>query len=52
MGQSPQIVRQYYEAKDLMDSLRYKLTEEKTLNYLIKNARVLPVERELQAVTG
>jgi trigger factor len=52
MGQSPRIVRQYYEAKDLMDSLRYKLTEEKTLNYLIKNARVLPVERELQAVTG
>ena len=52
MGQTPELVRQYYEARDLVDSLRYKLVKEKTLNYLIKNARVLAVERDLQAVVG
>jgi len=46
MGQDPKIVRQYYEARDLDDSLKEKLVEEKTLNYLVENATVLEVTRD------
>ena len=46
MGQEPEIVRQYYEARGLIDSFKDKLVEEKTLNYLVENAKVLEVERE------
>ena len=46
MGQEPEIVRQYYEARGLIDSFKDKLVEEKTLNYLVENAKVLEVERD------
>jgi len=45
MGQDQEIVRQYYEARGLMDTFKDKLIEEKTLNYLVENAKVLEVER-------
>ena len=46
MGMTAEVVRQYYEARDLVDSLKEKLIAEKTLNYLVESARVLEVERD------
>ncbi len=46
MGMTAEVVRQYYEARDLVDSLKEKLLSEKTLNYLVESARVLEVERD------
>jgi len=46
MGMTAEVVRQYYEARDLVDSLKEKLLAEKTLNYLVESARVLEVERD------
>lgn len=46
MGLEPDMVRQYYEAKGMNESLREKLIGEKTLNYLIDNAKVIEVERD------
>jgi len=45
MGMDAKTVRQYYEARNLEDSLREKLVEEKTLNYLVDSAKVREVER-------
>ncbi len=45
MGMTAEVVRQYYEARDLVDSLKEKLIAEKTLNYLVESAKVLEVER-------
>jgi len=50
IGQEPDVIRRYYEANNLVDGFKEKLLEEKTLNYLIKNAKVIEVEAEkLQA---
>ena len=46
MGQEPEVLRKYHEANNLVDSLKQKLLEEKTLNFLVKNATVLEVEAE------
>ena len=40
-GQDPVALRRYYEAKNLVDSLREKLLEEKTLNYLVEHAKII-----------
>jgi trigger factor len=40
MGQDPVSIRRYYEANNLMSTFRRGLLEEKTLNYLVKCARV------------
>ena len=39
-GQEAEILRKYYQAKNLMDALEEKLLEEKTLNYLVENAKI------------
>jgi len=39
MGQDLQVVRRYYEANQLVDSLKQGLLEEKTLNFLVKGAK-------------
>ena len=44
IGQDPKVVRQYYEAKDLLEGFRDRLLEEKTLNYLVKGAKIREVE--------
>lgn len=44
IGQDPKIVRRYYEAKDLLEGFRDRLLEEKTLNYLVKGAKIREVE--------
>jgi len=43
-SQSAEVLRRYYESKGLMDSLKEKLLEEKTLKYLIDNANLIEVE--------
>jgi len=45
IGQDPKVVRQYYEAKSLLEGFKDRLLEEKTLNYLVKGAKI----RELEA---
>ena len=44
IGQDPKVVRQYYEAKDLLEGFRDRLLEEKTLNYLVKGAKIREIE--------
>ncbi|MGE5842319.1 MAG: trigger factor [Deltaproteobacteria bacterium] len=44
IGQDPKVVRQYYEAKGLLEGFRDRLLEEKTLNYLIGGAKIKEVE--------
>lgn len=44
IGQDPKVVRQYYEAKGLSEGFRDRLLEEKTLNYLVKGAKIREVE--------
>jgi trigger factor len=44
IGQDPKVVRQYYEAKGLLEGFRDRLLEEKTLNYLAKGAKIREVE--------
>ena len=46
MGQPPEAIRQYYEARNLGDSLRGKLLEEKTLNYLVEHAKLHEVGKD------
>jgi len=40
MGQDPQVIRRYYEAKQLMEPFRERLLEEKALNYLMEHANI------------
>jgi len=46
MGQELQVVRQYYEANQLVDSFRESLLEEKTLNYLVNGAKVIELKAD------
>ncbi len=53
MNQDPALVRQYYEANRMVEPLRQRLLEEKTLNFLAKGANIremeatqLPVEEQ------
>lgn len=45
-GQRPETVEKYYEAGNLMDSLKEKLLEEKSLNYLVEHANIKEVEKD------
>ncbi|HDR15808.1 MAG TPA: trigger factor [Desulfobacteraceae bacterium] len=42
-SQPPDVLRRYYESKGIIDNLKEKLLEEKTLKYLIDNANVIEV---------
>ncbi len=44
LGQDPEMLRRYYEGRQLVDAFREKLLEEKTLNYLLKAATIKDVE--------
>lgn len=44
IGQDPKVVRQYYEAKGLLEGFKDRLLEEKTLNYLVKGAKIREFE--------
>jgi trigger factor len=44
-GQPAKTIREYYEARNLVDSLREKLIEEKTLKYLVECANICEVDR-------
>ncbi len=43
-GYPVETVRKYYEANDLIETYRDNLIKEKTLKYLVENARVIEVE--------
>ena len=43
LGQEAQVMRKFYEARELVDSFRERLLEEKTLNYLAKGAKIASV---------
>jgi len=47
-GQDMETLRKYYEARNLVDSLREKLIEEKTLNYLVEHAKISIKGKESQ----
>jgi len=51
-GQDPQMLKRYYEAKNLMDSFKEKLLEEKTLNYLVEHAKITKVNKKTQIKTN
>ena len=40
-GQDPEILKKYYEARGLLDNMRHKLLQEKTLNYLVEHAKII-----------
>jgi trigger factor len=44
LGQDPDALAKYYETHQLMESFRHKLLEEKTLNYLVENAKIINIE--------
>jgi trigger factor len=44
MGQEPSVVRRYYEARGMVESLRERLLEEKTLNFLANGAKITQIE--------
>lgn len=45
IGQDPEALKKYYEANNLLNSMREKLLEEKTLNYLVQHAIIIEVEK-------
>jgi len=49
LGQDPQVIRKFYEAKQMVDSFKQNLLEEKTLNFLVKGANIS--EREADKIT-
>ncbi len=44
MGQEAETIRKYYEARGETEVLKEQMLEEKTLNYLVKNANINEVE--------
>jgi trigger factor len=46
MGYDPMTLRKYYDTNNMMGSYRQSLLTEKTLNYLVENARVTEVSAE------
>jgi trigger factor len=48
MGQEPSMVRRYYEAREMVDTFRERLLEEKTLNFLVKGAKIVEADASRQ----
>jgi trigger factor len=44
MGQDVETIKKYYEARGEVDILKEQMLEEKTLNYLVENAKIKEVE--------
>ena len=49
-GQDVETLRQYYHARDIIGPLKEKLLEEKTLNYLAENAKILSIDKDQQTI--
>jgi len=45
-GKAPETLRRHYEDRDLMDYLRERWLEEKTLNYLLECAKIVETDKE------
>jgi trigger factor len=50
-GQDAEILRKYYQARNLMDALEEKLLEEKTLNYLVENATISLIDPQSKNIS-
>jgi trigger factor len=50
-GQETEVLRRYYEARGMVDSLRERTLEEKTLNYLVKHAKIIKKGKDLTTST-
>jgi trigger factor len=46
VGVDPQTIRKYYEEHDLLDGIRQILLKEKTLKYLVENARITEIDAD------
>lgn len=46
IGQSPEVLRNYYEANNILETFKDRLLEEKTLNFLIKGAKITETNAE------
>lgn len=44
-GQDVETIKKYYESNSLIGSLNEKLLEEKTLNYLVENAKIFEIDQ-------
>ncbi|MFH1090865.1 MAG: hypothetical protein V1742_04770, partial [Pseudomonadota bacterium] len=52
MGQTPELVKEFYNKNNLMDSLRESLSTEKTLKYLRGNANIKVIDQKGPAETS
>jgi hypothetical protein len=46
MGIDPDTIRKYYESHNLMDNISQVILKEKTLKYLVENAKIKNVSEE------
>ena len=46
MGQDPETIKKYYEARNLVDSLKENILEGKTLNYLVEHANISEIDKK------
>jgi FKBP-type peptidyl-prolyl cis-trans isomerase (trigger factor) len=40
MGQPPEAIANFYNQGNMLDNLRHSLLQEKTLNFLVENAKI------------
>lgn len=47
MGQSPEVLRNYYEANNILETFKDRLLEEKVLNFLVESANITEIDTKL-----
>lgn len=46
MGQSPEVIRNYYEANNILETFKDRLLEEKALNFLVEGAMITEIDAD------
>jgi len=46
MGQSPEVIRKYYEANNILETFKNRLLEEKALNFLVEGAKIVEINED------
>ena len=46
MGQSPEVIRKYYEANNILETFKDRLLEEKALNFLVEGAKITEIDED------
>jgi len=46
MGQSPEVIRKYYEANNILETFKDRLLEEKALNFLVEGAKMTEIDAD------